>query len=167
MKRKLKIYLDTSVINFLYYDKAPDYREATIELFENFIRTEVYETYISAYVIDEINATNDKLKKNELLDTIIKYPINTLEISDFQELQKLADTYVQKNIIPEKKYLDALHIAISVINNMNFLVSWNFRHLANVNKERLVHSVNLEMNYNDKLRIITPLELINYDTYNS
>ncbi len=167
MNKKEKIYLDTSVINFLYYDQAPDYKDATIELFENFISKEIYEACFSAYVIDEINATKDQEKKNQLLNTFVDYPLKAIEVIDFKELQNLADFYVQRKIIPEKKYLDALHIAVSVINDIDYLISWNFRHLANINKERLVHAANLELGYTKIMRIITPLELINYDTENS
>ena len=167
MKKKLKIYLDTSVINFLYYDLAPDYKYSTIELFENFIALEIYDTYYSVYVIDEINATPDIQKKEILLNTFIKYPLKLLEINDLDELQNLAEKYIQKNILPEKKYLDALHIATSVIFGIDYLISWNFRHLANVNKERLVNAANLENGYTKEIRIITPLELINYETDNT
>jgi len=51
MKRKLKIYLDTSVINFLYYEQSPDYQYATIELFENFILSNKYEAYFSLLLL--------------------------------------------------------------------------------------------------------------------
>ena len=164
MKKQIKIYLDTSVINFLYYDLAPDYMDATIELFENFIKEQKYDTYISAYVLDEINATKDALKKEQLLYTFVKYPIKTIEITDIQELQTVADFYIQSKIIPEKKYLDALHIATAVVYEIDYLVSWNFRHLANLTKERMIHSANLQMGYTKEIRITTPLELINYDT---
>ncbi|MFH1051262.1 MAG: hypothetical protein V1779_10095 [bacterium] len=57
MERKLKIYLDTSVINFLFADDAPEKKEITIDFFENFVNMNFYQTFISAYVIEEINAT--------------------------------------------------------------------------------------------------------------
>jgi len=60
--------------------------------------------------------------------------------------------------------MDALHIAVSVVKDIDYLVSWNFHHLANVNKERLVKAANLEMGYKNEIRIITPLELIDYGT---
>ena len=162
--KKLKIYLDTSIINFLYYELAPDYQEATIEFFDNFIKNEKYETYISAYVIDEINATKDIVKKERLFNTFNNYPINTLIVESYEEIQLVADYYIQNNIIPEKKYLDALHIAISLINGIDYLVSWNFRHLANVNKERLIQAANLNLGFTKIIRITTPLELINYES---
>ena len=62
--------------------------------------------------------------------------------------------------------LDAYHIAICTISNINFLVSWNYKHLANINKEKKIKILNLENNYNHELRIITPLELIDYGNEN-
>ena len=164
MKRKLKIYLDTSVINFLYYKQSPDYQHATIELFNNFILPNKYEAYFSSFVIDEINATKDIKKRNQLLNTFIEYPLNNLTISKIDEIQAIAEYYILKKIIPEKKFMDALHIAVSVVKDIDYLVSWNFHHLANVNKERLVKAANLEMRHKNELRIITPLELIDYGT---
>jgi hypothetical protein len=126
-----------------------------------------HDTYISAYVLDEINATKDNTKKRQLLNTFVNFPIKTIEIIDIQEIQSIADFYVQGKIIPEKKYLDALHIAVSVSNEIDYLISWNFRHLANITKERLIHSANLQLGFTKEIRITTPLELINYDSENT
>jgi len=56
---KSTIYLDTSVINFLFADDAPEKKEITIDFFENFVKLGVYDTYITEYVIAEINQTPD------------------------------------------------------------------------------------------------------------
>jgi hypothetical protein len=115
------------------------------------------------WLIAEIEDTNDDEEREKLLDIVQRYPIEILEISEAseREAESLADQYVKANIVPEKKIADAYHIALSVLGNINYLVSWNFRHLANVNKEQKVHIVNLEYNYRHDLRIITPLELMN------
>ena len=52
-----KIYLDTSVINFLFHDDAPEKKEATVDFFENYVKPGVYETFISQFVIEEILQT--------------------------------------------------------------------------------------------------------------
>lgn len=160
---KLTIYLDTSVINFLFADDSPERKDITIDFFDNFIQTGIYETYISDVVIAEIEDTNNGDKRNQLLDVIQRYPIEFLDLTEEteQEAGYLANQYVEANIIPEKKIADAYHISLSVLANINYLVSWNFRHLANVSKELKVHIVNLENNYRHDLRIITPLELMN------
>ena len=44
----------------------------------------------------------------------------------------------------------------------DYLVSWNYKHLANINKENRVRLVNWELGYRHDIRIITPLELVDY-----
>ena len=46
-----KVYLDTSVINFLFADDAPEKKEITIDFFDNFIKTGIYKPYISNFVL--------------------------------------------------------------------------------------------------------------------
>ena len=65
MDKRLKIYLDTSVINFIYADDSPERKEMTIDLFDNFIKPEIYETYISPFVIAEIENTRNIEKRNK------------------------------------------------------------------------------------------------------
>ena len=67
---------------------------------------------------------------------------------------------VDRKIIPPKKEADAFYITISVIKQVEYLVSWNYKHLANINKEKHLNILNWENNYKHDLRIITPLELI-------
>jgi predicted nucleic acid-binding protein len=160
--KKLKIYLDTSIINFLFADDAPELKAVTIEFFDNFIKNSIYETYVSEYVLLEINKTSDYLKKEKLLEVIEKYPIELLEITHEDDIELLANAYIQNNIIPANKKLDALHIAVSTVSDINFLVSWNYKHLANVNREKKIIAVNIQYNYLYPLRICTPLELIDY-----
>ena len=66
-------------------------------------------------------------------------------------------------MIPEKNKIDAYHIAVSVVNGIDYLVSWNYRHLANINKEHKVKLINFANNYYKEFRILTPLELISYE----
>ncbi len=73
--KKLKVYLDTSVINHLFADDAPDARKNTHDLFNFFIKPKVFDTYISPIVINEIENTTLPEKKAQLLDVI--------EINDF------------------------------------------------------------------------------------
>jgi len=57
-----------------------------------------------------------------------------------------------------------LHIAISTVCNINYLVSWNYRHLANYGKEQKIKMLNWQQNDLQELGIITPLELLNYES---
>ena len=164
MEQKIKIYLDTSVPNFLFAEDAPELKSITVELFENFIRNGTYVTLVSNFVIQEINQTENSEKRNQLLKVIERYNIAVLPMDHLDEIRKLAEKYIKKKIIPPKKIFDALHIACSVIHKIDYLVSWNYQHLANVNREKKIIEVNIENNHLHPIRIITPLELIDYGT---
>ena len=81
MNNRIKIYLDTSVINFLFATDAPEKRDITIDFFDNFIRTGKYETFISEFVIAEIEDTKNEEKRTQLLNVIREYPIDFIEWS--------------------------------------------------------------------------------------
>jgi len=58
------------------------------------------------------------------------------------------------------KIEDAYHIAISTVNDLDVLTSWNYKHLANINKERKVAAVNIQEGYLHPLRFTTPMEVM-------
>lgn len=164
MDLRSKIYLDTSVPNFLFADDAPEKMEITKDIFENFLKPSVYRSFISPVVLAEIEETRDPGKKAMLLEVLKNFPIELIDYSEVEEkeIQELAEKYIERKIIPEKKMADAFHIAICVIKGIDYLVSWNYKHLANINKENKIRLVNLEYGYRIDLRIITPLELMDY-----
>ena len=162
MSLKYDIYLDTSVINFLFADDAPEKKSITEDFFENFVKTEKYNTFISSFVLEEINKTADELKKKRLLSAIKSYPIQVVQVSG-TEVEELSREYIRTGVVPPKKTYDALHIAVSTVYHIHFLVSWNYKHLANINREQRVRQVNISNHYFHELRIVTPLELIDYE----
>ncbi len=85
-----------------------------------------------------------------------------MEVAEPYEVEQLTNLYLLHKIIPPAKRFDALHIAISVIHKLDYLVSWNYKHLANVNRERKVLALNYQFNYLHPIRIITPIDLIDY-----
>jgi hypothetical protein len=164
--KKLKVYLDTSVINFLKVEDSPDYRRDTELFFENIVASGKVETYVSRIVFEEINNTDDLVKRKELLDIFVKYPnIKTLiaEENNVEEINILVGSYLDNGIIPRKNIADAFHIAYSTVYEMDILLSWNFKHLANINKEQKVLLVNKLNGYNYPFRMANPLEVINYE----
>lgn len=159
--KKPTVYLDTSVINFLYADDAPEKMAITIDFFQNYVKKGIYETYISPLVIDEINKTTDAKKRLKLLKIINDYKLKVIDISPFtKEIESLTNLYIVHKIIPEKKLEDALHLAISTIFDIDIFLSWNYKHLANVNKERKIMSVNLLEGYTKSFKMVTPMEVV-------
>ncbi|MEI6126614.1 MAG: hypothetical protein WCQ99_08705 [Pseudomonadota bacterium] len=57
--KKLKIYLDTSVINFLFADDAPDFKMVTEDFFKNYVLRKKFDVYASDVLIREVEKTKD------------------------------------------------------------------------------------------------------------
>ncbi len=159
--RKTKIYLDTSVINFLFADDAPEKMEITKEYFDKFVREKIYNHFVSEIVIDEIEKTKDIEHKRRLLKIIDEFELEMLIVDPDEEIITLADQYIEEKIVPIKKIEDALHVALVTVKEIDFLVSWNFKHLANVNKEKKFEIVNLKNGYLKTPRLCSPMELFN------
>ena len=117
-----------------------------------------FNTHISSVVVEEIERTKDEVKRDKLLNVITQYDLTIIQLTD--TTKELAKKYINEKIIPVKKLEDARHLAIATINNIDVLVGWNFKHLANVNKERQVIAVNIKEGYNYPLRLTTPLKVM-------
>jgi len=75
------------------------------------------------------------------------------------EANALADLYLAARVVPPKYSDDARHVAACVAGGCLILVTWNFRHLANVNREAGFNAVNLLHGY-PAVRMVSPLEVI-------
>jgi hypothetical protein len=158
--KKLKVYLDTSIISFLEAYDAPDLMKITEEFFENVIKNSIIDPYISKIVIDEINNTIDEDKRKKFLEKLSMYiKFLTANSDENDEIAFLAEEYMTKDIIPRKKVSDAFHVAYSTVFEMDLLLSWNFKHLANINKEQKILIVNKTHGYNYPFRMANPMEV--------
>ena len=66
----------------------------------------------------------------------------------------------RENVVSKKYLFDALHIALASFNRVDVLVSWNFKHMVNLNRIRQYNSVNFKYGY-PVIDIRTPREVIN------
>ncbi|MCL2798246.1 MAG: type II toxin-antitoxin system VapC family toxin [Firmicutes bacterium] len=155
--RTLRLYLETSVFNFIFADDAPDKKADTLKLFDE-IRSGKFVPYTSDYVVGELELAPQP-KREQMLDFINRYGIRMLEKSEHSE--RLAGVYVAEGIIPEKYKTDALHIAVATAHELDMIVSWNFKHIVRHKTIRLTESVNLREGYK-KIWIHSPMEVI-YD----
>src|SRR5438093_435159 len=101
-----KIYLDTSVINFLLHDDAPEKKEATVDFFDNYVKTSVYETFISVFVTQEIRQTENDKKRTELLNIIERYQLEPMVINNMEEVENIANEILKEGILPPAKLFD-------------------------------------------------------------
>jgi len=128
--------------------------------FFNLIQKGVYEIYISDVVFLEIERAVDDVRQR-LSHLIKKYSPEVIESSP--EAEELAREYLVRKIIPPSKIEDALHIAIATVEELDAVVTWNYRHMANLRKAELFYSVNIEMGYYKRLEIITPMEVSRHE----
>jgi len=60
---------------------------------------------------------------------------------------------------------DEMHIALATINRADYLISWNFKHIVNVQRIRGYNSINIKNGYKE-LEIRSPRDFMNYEDYN-
>jgi len=116
--RKLKVYLETTMFNY-YFDKDRDAHPDTVRFFEE-IAAGGYDAYTSEHVINELKRAPDEEKRNKMLDLIPKYGISVLKPDT--DARKLADAYVAEGVIPTDHLTDAMHIAISSVNDIDIIL---------------------------------------------
>lgn len=87
--KKLKIYLDTSVINFFFADDAPDYQSVTKTFFNECL--DEYEVFISKIVLAEISATPQPARRKLLRSAIETDKIRIIENDKQEEISALAE----------------------------------------------------------------------------
>ncbi|PIP16624.1 MAG: hypothetical protein COX46_01125 [bacterium (Candidatus Ratteibacteria) CG23_combo_of_CG06-09_8_20_14_all_48_7] len=154
--KKLKVYLETSFWNYLFADDYPEEKSATENIFTN-VRNGGIEGYISEIVIRELTEAPAP-KREKMLEKISESKVSVLEISP--DVEYLSEEYLLNRAIPEGKRGDALHVAIATVYELDALLTWNQRHLANLRRRELVHGINLKSGYLKPIEIITPEEVI-------
>lgn len=75
------------------------------------------------------------------------------------DVERLANEYIRYGAVPEGFPEDAYHIAIAVINEVDYLLSWNFRHIVRRKTRDIVRMVNTLNNFR-QIEIMTPAELL-------
>jgi hypothetical protein len=150
---KQKVYIDTSVIGGCF---DPEFEEWSNRLFDDF-KSGKRIAVISDITLDELSDAPEQVQEKFRI-----IPEDNLEvlISD-NESRLLADSYVLEGAVSKKFYEDALHIAISTINQVNVLASWNFKHIVNLDRIRLYNAVNLKNGYT-LLEIRNPREILKF-----
>ena len=135
---KLRLYLETTVLNY-YFDTDRDGDEEPVRLFDA-IGAREYEAYTSEYVMIELRNANDP-KKSDMLALAEEHGIIILDTDD--EAVRMAGLYIQNGIIPMKYSFDAIHVAIASVNDLDCVLSFNYKHINKLKTKRLTEVVNL------------------------
>ena len=155
---KQKVYLETTIFNY-YFDKTKNGQPYTIAFFEA-VGSGQFEGYTSVYTYNELDNAPEPQRTN-MLNLIEKYQITVLDTSD--EIDQLAEKYLANNIIPRKKTIDALHISVASVNELDIILSYNFKHINKLKTKTLIPATNQVLGYKDIL-IAQPEEVIDYET---
>ena len=148
---KPRLYFDTSVFGGVY-DK--EFRKETIKLFEMVKAEEITCVYSDLTELELENAP-EKVKEH-----FIKLSSNNIEFIEItEEMDQLANSYVNEKVVGETSIDDCRHIACATIMKVDYLVSWNFKHIVNVFRIRGYNSVNLKNGY-IQLDIRSPKDII-------
>ena len=156
--RKLKLYIDTSVVSLLEPSARPDWTTETLELWDCIIDG-MYTPIISDITIGELEKTAEPIK-NAIYSHIAK--VDVVAAVETEESLELAEKYIQHGVLKENKRDDCRHIALATILDADYIVSWNFKHFVNVNTIDKVQAVN-KLNGYKEIKIISPQMLGGYD----
>jgi hypothetical protein len=152
--RTQKIYIETTLFNF-YVDESRDAHTDTVKLFKE-IAGGKYEAYTSTYVTDELENAPEE-KRDKMMSLITEYNIAVLAPTD--EAARIADIYVGEGIIPQKYRTDGLHIAIATVNDLDMIVSMNFRHIVKRKTILATGKIN-NLNGYRAIEIYSPMEVV-------
>jgi predicted nucleic acid-binding protein len=156
---KPKIYLETTMFNFLFADDSPQYTADTRQLFDE-IHAGKFMPYTSAYVIEELDGTENQKRREEMKALIDEFHITVLPASD--EIERLASVYLSEGAIKVTYPTDALHIASTAVNELDCIVSLNFQHIVKRKTIEAVALINNREGYR-QVGIYQPSEVINDD----
>lgn len=149
---KLSLYLETSVIGAYLDNGDPFRRDLTIRWFEHELGE--YQVYSSILVQRELERIDEPHRTGYL--TIIK-DLDRLDLAE--EVAILAEGYISRGIFHRKFIADAVHMALASFHKVDYLVTWNFGHLANVRKQARVRLFNAAAGFFSPV-IVTPEFLV-------
>ena len=152
--KKPKIFLDTTIISYLFKPDKPEKETESNLLWEHIIAGE-YEVVLSNEVLREINNCEEP-KRQKMNDMLKK--IEYVEIKLNSEIVELANEIIRLGILKEKNRSDSLHIACAIYSNCDQLISWNFSDLVNPKTVMGIWKMSLLYEWS-ALEIISPFSL--------
>jgi hypothetical protein len=151
------VYLETTIPSYLTAWRSPELvmaarQQITRDWWDN--RRHDFELFVSQLVIDEASAGDPAAaaRRLEVLEGI-----SLLEPHD--DTQVLVDALIRDLSLPDRAAADAVHIALSVVNGMDFLLTWNCTHIANAAFRPVIESACRSLGYELPV-ICTPEELL-------
>ena len=153
--KRLRLYLDTSVISHLSAPDTPEKMTDTLVLWDN-IKLGKYDILISDITFEELSRCSEPKKSllNQYINEIdFENPVET------NESWELLLRYLQYEVLSERNRDDLRHIALATVLACDVIVSWNFKHFVNINTINKVQAVNQLQGY-PEIKILPPSMII-------
>lgn len=152
-----KVYLETTIISYLAAWPSRDlitagHQQVTHEWWRK--RRGDFDLYVSQRVVDEVRGGDEDAVRRRLA---FVQGLPLLDLND--EVARLADDLVRGGALPEAAMGDAIHVAVATVHRMDFLLTWNCRHIANAELRRALAPICTERGY-ELPHICTPEELL-------
>jgi hypothetical protein len=146
-----RFFVDTSVFGGVF---EPEFERDSTLLFDK-VRDGLVVCVYSNVVEEELVKAPPNVRSylKELSDKYKEKVIVTPEI------QKLAQAYIDEKVVGKTSFDDCTHIAAATIYRADALVSWNFKHIVNVDRVRGYNAVNVKLGY-QALEIHSPAEVL-------
>ena len=145
--------MDTSVFGGFFDD---EFQEFTKPLFDR-INNGEFKILLSSVLQRELAPAPEKIIN---LITGLKSEFTEF-LDEDDEAVELATDYIMEKVVGQTSLADCLHIALATINRADLLVSWNFKHIVNIERIRGYNSINIKNGYK-QLDIRSPRELMKY-----
>lgn len=154
------VYIETSLVSYLTALPARDllaaaWQSATLEWWQT--QRKRFELFTSQLVLDEAAAGHPDAADRRLL-SLKNIPILPLT----EAATDLAELFLNEGALPHKASDDALHLALAAYHNVDYLLTWNCRHLDNAEMKPVMRGVCAVHGYTCP-EICTPLELMGDD----
>jgi predicted nucleic acid-binding protein len=154
---KPSVYIETTIPSYLTAWRSPELvmaanQEATRSWWDT--SRPKFDIFISALVLDEASS-GDPAAAQRRMEIIREIP--ALDVSILAE--ELAARLLAASALPEKAKADALHIAIATVHGIDYLLTWNCKHIANATMRLKIESICRSSGYEPPI-ICTPLELM-------
>lgn len=154
---KSRVYIETSVISYLAAWPSRDLiiaanQQLTQEWWKS--KRQGFELYVSQLVVQEAEQ-GDEQAAQDRLDTLEDIPL--LELTE--DALILAEKLIETKSLPKQAVEDALHIAVSTVNGLDYLLTWNFKHIANAAMRGRIEQVCRDEGYTPPI-ICSPQELM-------
>ena len=154
---KPKVYLETTIISYLTSRPSRDiitaaHQQSTQEWWDR--RRDKFDVFVSQIVIQEAGEGDEDAITRRLgaIENIAQIEVQPQAVS-------LAQSLMADGLVPEKAAADALHIAIATVQGMDYLLTWNLKHIANATIRNAIADSCRQRGY-EPPNICTPEELM-------